>query len=106
MNASGSNKKLNELFKQQTTKKMSNTQLQVSQYINQQTKKNPLGSPNDSLLSALIEEEDSMLSRELNKIAAEETKRKQPTMKESLSQVVAKKKKKTDEVIREQQKAL
>ena len=43
-----------------------------------------------------------MLSRELNKIAAEETKRKQPTMKESLSQVVlAKKKKKTDEEIRE-----
>jgi hypothetical protein len=52
-----------------------------------QTKKTNLASPNDSLLSALSEEDDSMLSRELNRIAAEETKRKQ-SMKESQSQQV------------------
>jgi hypothetical protein len=52
-----------------------------------QSKKNPIASPNESLLSALSEEDDSMLSRELNRIAAEETKRKQ-SMKESQSQQV------------------
>ena len=52
-----------------------------------QNKKNSLASPNESLLSALSEEDDSMLSRELNRIAAEETKTKQ-SMKESQSQQV------------------
>jgi hypothetical protein len=52
-----------------------------------QTKKTNLASPNDSLLSALSEEDDSMLSRELNRIAEEETKRKH-SMKESQSQQV------------------
>jgi uncharacterized protein YciI len=52
-----------------------------------QSKKNPIASPNESLLSALSEEDYSMLSRELNRIAAEETKRKQ-SMKESQSQQV------------------
>ena len=65
-NASGNTLSLNDYVKQQT-KKISSSQQSVYKYVKQTTKKNPLLSPDDSLLSALIEEDDSMISEDISR---------------------------------------
>jgi hypothetical protein len=75
-NASGNTNSLNDYVKQQT-KKLSSSQQSVYKYVKQTTKKNPLTSPDDSLLSALIEEDDSMVSEDISRIEVEGSKRTQ-----------------------------
>lgn len=75
-NASGNTISVNYYVKQQT-KKISSSQQSVHKYVKQTTKKNPLLSPDDSLLSALIEEDDSMISEDISRIEGEGSKRTQ-----------------------------